>query len=254
MATSLHCAYCFDTLISSVDGGHHSDVVSSLPNSDAKFPLFVTWKKRHSASSSDWRLRGCIGTFSPRELARGLKDYALISALKDSRFSPIRSAELSSLRCDVSLLTNFENAAAVDDWTLGVHGVTIDFKVDSESYGSTFLPEVPPEQGWSKAKTLEALIEKSGYPGSASKLAARALKDAGLIKLTRYQSSKASLTYDEYAAMRNKKASPPKAEAASSEEAAAEKAHNGTNGANITNGARANSAVKRKSKDADEDD
>jgi AMMECR1 domain-containing protein len=33
-------------------------------------PLFVTWKKRHNGVG-EWRLRGCIGTFSPKELGEG---------------------------------------------------------------------------------------------------------------------------------------------------------------------------------------
>jgi hypothetical protein len=33
-------------------------------------PLFVTWKKR-GTFSSDWKLRGCIGTFSAKELGAG---------------------------------------------------------------------------------------------------------------------------------------------------------------------------------------
>ena len=112
---------------------------------DASFPLFVTWNKRNHHGQLD--LRGCIGeslghlrwhTSSltrPPSLAgclsplpiTSLKDYALTSALNDRRFSPIDVRELPQLHCTVSLLTNFEVASGLDDWTIGPHGVLIDY-------------------------------------------------------------------------------------------------------------------------------
>ena len=74
-------------------------------------PLFVTWK-----IGREKRLRGCIGTFSPIKLHNGLKEYALTSALKDTRFDPVSKDELSRLTCAVSLLTNFEDAKDYLDW------------------------------------------------------------------------------------------------------------------------------------------
>lgn len=162
------------------------------PQEKEKFPLFVTWKKRHS--NGEYRLRGCIGTFSPRELHVGLKEYAHISAFKDSRFSPVSSHELPSLRCDVSLLTNFEPASHSRDWSVGVHGITIDFNCPrtARSYSATYLPEVAEEQGWDVDTTLIELCAKAGYRGKVDEALIKS------IKVTRYQSSKASLTYDEY--------------------------------------------------------
>lgn len=60
-------------------------------------PLFVTWNIVRPDGST--RLRGCIGNFSPMPLAMGLQEYALISALKDRRFSPIALSELPRLEC-----------------------------------------------------------------------------------------------------------------------------------------------------------
>jgi uncharacterized protein (TIGR00296 family) len=62
-------------------------------------PLVVTWK-----TGRDQRLRGCIGTFSEMNLHNGLKEYALTSALKDSRFDPITREELPRLTVSVSIL------------------------------------------------------------------------------------------------------------------------------------------------------
>ena len=158
-------------------------------------PLFVTWKKR-SRSSGEWRLRGCIGTFTAKELVRGLSEYAVISALRDSRFPAVNLGEVSSLRCDVSLLCEFEYNLTAYDWTIGVHGITIEFDHNGRSYSATYLPEVADEQGWTKEKTIEELVYKAGYRGRCNAALVRA------IQLTRYQSRKASCTYEEYCEIR----------------------------------------------------
>jgi uncharacterized protein (TIGR00296 family) len=198
MASSEHCAYCFDVLIHSFDS--KSPLQELKKGADQKFPLFVTWKK-HSGDPKNYKLRGCIGTFSPLELASGLREYALTSAFKDSRFSPMKTSELPYLMCDVSLLTNFETAKHIDDWTVGKHGITIEFvcPVKSKSYSATYLPEVAEEQGWNRSRTITELIQKAGYTRTITSR----VKES--IRLTRYESSKASLSYDAYVKMRQVK-------------------------------------------------
>jgi AMMECR1 domain-containing protein len=53
------------------------------------------------------------------------------------------------------------------------------------------LPEVAAEMKWNKEKALKSLVEKSGYSGRFKNV-------VGKIKLTRYQSIKAHLSYNEY--------------------------------------------------------
>ena len=74
-------------------------------------PLFVTWK-----TGRDRKLRGCMGTFTPRKLHRGLSEYSLTSALRDNRFVPITPDEIPKLECGISLLTNFEKGKDYLDW------------------------------------------------------------------------------------------------------------------------------------------
>jgi hypothetical protein len=51
---------------------------SGIPkSSEQKYPLFVTWNTLSRSGSKS--LRGCIGTFEAKELAVGLKSYALTS-------------------------------------------------------------------------------------------------------------------------------------------------------------------------------
>ena len=115
------------------------------------------------------------------------------SAVKDRRFDPISLSELPKLRCTVSLLHSFEPGASWDDWEVGVHGITIEFKDPHTSTrrSATFLPEVAAHEKWDKPQTLEHLVRKAGC--SAGAMAVR-----GDMKLTRYQSAACTLSYDEY--------------------------------------------------------
>lgn len=48
----------------------------------------------------------------------------------------------------VSLLTDFEVAANLDDWEIGVHGVWIDFiDMENRHRNAVYLPDVASEQG-----------------------------------------------------------------------------------------------------------
>jgi len=186
MGTKEMCAYCFDSIISQFE---KREVPTPSFTNDA-FPLFVTWKIKGKNGS---RLRGCIGTFSPEPLHSGLKEYARTSAFKDKRFDPLRADEISNLSCSISLLTNFEDGANVWDWELGKHGIIIEFN-DPKGIKrrATYLPEVAPEQGWDKPETIDSLIAKAGWEGRITD----SLRNS--IQLQRYQSSKASLNYQDY--------------------------------------------------------
>ncbi|KAF8541941.1 AMMECR1 domain-containing protein [Trichophaea hybrida] len=222
MATAAHCHYCFDVLASHLEGrpvlslarieelfqkqqqkqqkppatinghskseltNHVSTVTSTLP----KTPLFVTWKKLSSSGHLD--LRGCIGTFDPKPLESGLKDYALTAGLHDTRFDPITTRELPRLECGVTLLTNFEPAVDAMDWTLGTHGLQIDFVYHHRRMGATYLPDVPEEQGWTKEETLVSLMRKAGWTGKRDEWRKVALR------VTRYRGSKATVSYGDY--------------------------------------------------------
>ena len=191
MAQEVHCLYCFDVLASHL---HQTQSPDPPFPTDASFPLFVTWNKRNQHGQHD--LRGCIGCLSPLPIT-SLKDYALTSALNDRRFAPIDARELPQLQCTVSLLTNFEQARGLDDWTIGPHGVLIDY-VDPAGQARTavYLPDVIPEQGWSKAETIDSLVRKSGYSGQITD----SLRSK--IKLTRYQSTKCTVSYETWLSIR----------------------------------------------------
>ncbi len=168
--------------------------VSSLPTV-TESPLFVTWNTLSAHHGSN--LRGCIGTFEAQELSDGLSSYALISALHDTRFSPIAPKELPSLEVAVTLLTDFEDAEDAMDWELGTHGLRISFSYHGRRYGSTYLPDVATDQGWDKEETVVSLMRKAGWMGRKDKW-----RDIEL-KVVRYQGKARSLPYIEYKAWRD---------------------------------------------------
>ncbi|CAD8067806.1 unnamed protein product [Paramecium primaurelia] len=180
-ALPIHCAYCFDVLIASLQ---QKDVPKPTFQ-EFDVPVFVTFH----ANKED--LRGCIGTFSPGPLGQQLAKYTFLSAFKDSRFPPIQTKELNSLDVGVSLLINFQKGKKWNQWEVGKHGIIIDFQEGGREYGATFLPEVAAEQEWDINTTLEHLIAKAGYRKNYQNVLDK-------IDLTTYETSKAKLTYAEY--------------------------------------------------------
>ncbi|KAF9140131.1 AMME chromosomal region protein 1-like [Mortierella sp. GBA39] len=184
-----HCYYCFDSLVAHFDGRP----VSPPAFDNSPFPLFVTWSTSGDGTTKDLRLRGCIGNFSAMPLHSGLKEYALTSAFKDGRFPPMERKELPSLVCGVSLLVDFENGDDYLDWEVGRHGIWIEFKdARGRKKTATYLPEVAKEQGWTKERAIESLLRKGGY----REVISQEFLDS--VILTRYQSRKAQITYQDY--------------------------------------------------------
>jgi uncharacterized protein (TIGR00296 family) len=174
---------CFDALNSKLNNVE----LPSLPDiGNESYPMFVTWQIGNTK-----KLRGCIGTFSATPLLQGLKEYAIISALQDTRFNPIAAEELPKLHVSVSILCQFEDATDFLDWELGVHGIRIYSDVLPHK-SATYLPEVARDQGWNKVQTVDSLLRKGGFNGLINDDVRKA------IKLVRYCSEKVSVSYADY--------------------------------------------------------
>jgi hypothetical protein len=77
---------------------------SSLPDAPpTAAPLFITWNTV-DPDDQDVSLRGCIGTFESQPLTEGIHEYAIISALQDTRFRPIskRALMVSEFRFQIA--------------------------------------------------------------------------------------------------------------------------------------------------------
>ncbi|WWD09731.1 hypothetical protein V865_007859 [Kwoniella europaea PYCC6329] len=164
ICTDQHALYCFDVLVAHFEDREPMD--PPFQNKNEKYALFVTWNTTsHLRSNKKPALRGCIGNFTPMKLADGLREYALVSALEDHRFSPIKASELPHLSCNVSLLTPMTPISSPLDWTPGEHGIHISFPHPSahRPLSATYLPEICADQGWTKEETVLSAIQKAGY-------------------------------------------------------------------------------------------
>ncbi|KAG8036581.1 hypothetical protein G9C98_003903 [Cotesia typhae] len=177
--------YCFDVVYCQLN---QLDPPKAPNFSNEPFPIFVTWM-----IGKEMRLRGCIGTFNAMQLHSSLREYAVTSAFKDSRFNPITRDELPRLHVSVSILLHFEDGADYLDWELGVHGIFIEFYNEKgNKRTATYLPSVAEEQGWDKIQTIDSLLHKGGYRGSVTPDLRRSLK------LKRYQCEKITVSYQDY--------------------------------------------------------
>jgi AmmeMemoRadiSam system protein A len=120
---------------------------------------FVTLHKNGS-------LRGCIGEITPRrELYKAVLAHSVNSAVRDHRFNPVSSDELSDIELEISALTPSRQIHSHKEIEIGKHGVVF----TKGYYSSVFLPQVAPEQGWDVEETLSHLAMKAGLPANAWK-------------------------------------------------------------------------------------
>jgi len=195
VASNEMCFYCFDVLFSHL---HDATPPRDPTFTNQAFPLFVTWK-----TGKDLKLRGCIGTFSPIPLHEGLREYAIVSSMKDSRFSPVRLDELANLHCSVSLLTDFQDCRDCFDWKVGVNGLRIEFNNErGHRKTATYLPEVSKEQGWNQRQTVENLLRKGGYQAEITPAFLRT------VHARRYRTEKVMVSFHDYAIARGLKHKP----------------------------------------------
>ncbi|KAN0064154.1 hypothetical protein ACQY0O_003321 [Thecaphora frezii] len=225
VALAEHCYFCFQVILAELRGEPEPEQLP-FPDAGQEYPLFVTWNIHATDSLTGTpRLRGCIGTFEPYPLATGLSEYAAISAFKDGRFAPIALREVPRLECGVSLLTGFEECQDYLDWDVGTHGIYIhlpnpvlaprptdETASSSSSSGSstpaangrsatprrassshmltaTYLPDVIPDQGWTKQEAIDSAIRKAGYNGKITEPIRRSLR------VRRYRSEKVARHY-----------------------------------------------------------
>lgn len=187
VATKDMCAKAFHTICTTLRPELPPPPTLDIPVAEGG--LFVTWSAPRGPRGN-YSLRGCIGTLSRARLDAAVERYASYAAFSDSRFDPIAASEVGNLKVGVSVLSGFEKANHVYDWDIGKHGIILELA--GGRYSATYLPEVCSDQSWSKDVCIRSLAEKAGYR--------RPISDAVLeaAVLTRYQSTKAELRFQEY--------------------------------------------------------
>jgi AmmeMemoRadiSam system protein A len=132
------------------------------PGLRVKSGVFVTLKQPGAKGEpAEGRLRGCIGLMTSAEpLYRTVIGTAPKAALEDPRFPPLDAPELDGVRISLSILSPMRPLRELDDLVLGRHGL----QLVSGAHRSVFLPQVPVEQRWDRARYLEQLALKAGLP------------------------------------------------------------------------------------------
>lgn len=104
-------------------------------------------------------LRGCIGYIEPiKPLQQAVIDNAINSATQDPRFPQVSPKELPSIKIEISVLSVPSEIKVPDEFIIGKHGIIIRKGFRS----AVFLPQVAPEQGWTREETLAHLCLKAG--------------------------------------------------------------------------------------------
>lgn len=116
--------------------------------------VFVTLQKHGN-------LRGCIGYIEPiKSLHQAVIDNAINSATQDPRFPPVTEKELGDIQIEISVLSVPREIKGPEEFIVGKHGIII----RKGFYSAVFLPQVAPEQGWTREETLAHLCLKAGLP------------------------------------------------------------------------------------------
>lgn len=112
------------------------------------------------------QLRGCIGSWeSDKPLYQVVWDMTKSAALFDSRFTPVKPAELPNISISISVLTKPEYILSYKDIVLGTDGIIL----HQGAAQAVYLPQVAVEQKWNLEQTLESLSQKAGLASDAWK-------------------------------------------------------------------------------------
>lgn len=119
---------------------------------------FVTLRHRK-------RLRGCVGQLPSKEaLIHVVAHCARAAALEDSRFEPVRPAEVAELEIELSVLSGIF-VIAPEQVKVGSHGLLISLGWQR----GLLLPQVAAEHGWPAMRFLEETCMKAGLAKDAWK-------------------------------------------------------------------------------------
>jgi hypothetical protein len=114
-------------------------------------------------------LRGCIGYLQPVfPIIDAVCDAAVSAAVRDTRFDPVKEAELKDIIIEISVLTppeqlKGEPADYKKQIEVGKHGLIIESLYTS----GTLLPQVAVEEKWDAEEFLSQTCWKAGLEPSA---------------------------------------------------------------------------------------
>ncbi len=146
-------------MVAQVAGGRADATDDSPWPAMSRRGVFVTLRKRG-------RLRGCIGTFTPRADLPATVVEMSVAATRDPRFTamPISATEAKDICIELSILSPLTRIENPLDFELGRHGIHFRHGIAA----GCFLPDVGAEQGWDKERFLSELCsQKAGLSADA---------------------------------------------------------------------------------------
>jgi uncharacterized protein len=154
-----------------VDAVVTKGVPASAPHSEGflseRRGVFVTL---NLAGAAQERLRGCVGFPLPvKPLGEATWEAAMLAAVDDPRFEPVKSEELSGIVLEVSVLTQPENISSGPrkDLPSKVRIGTDGLIVSTAHASGLLLPQVATEFGFQADDFLAQTCLKAGLPPDA---------------------------------------------------------------------------------------
>ncbi len=132
-----------------------------LPGDPPPSGVFVSLHHKPGPGETEGPLRGCIGTYAPREenLRTEIARSAVAAAYSDPRFSPLRSDEIDGLDITVYVLGEPERIFDASDLDPARYGVI----VEGHGRRGLLLPGIP---GIDTAeRQLNVAMSKAGIAG-----------------------------------------------------------------------------------------
>lgn len=109
-------------------------------------------------------LRGCIGYIEGlKPLAEEVIECTVFASTRDNRFPPMKKGEEITVSIEISVLTPPKKITGIEEIKVGEHGLII----SREFKKGVLLPQVPVEQGWSRADFLKGICKKADLPDKA---------------------------------------------------------------------------------------
>ena len=130
------------------------------PGDPAPSGVFVSLHQPPPEGEVDGPLRGCVGSYRPRErtLTREIAHSAVAAAFSDPRFPPLKNGEIDELHVTVYLLGDTEPVDDLEDLDPATYGVLVE---GPGGRTGLLLPALPGIT--TAAQQIEMVLKKASF-------------------------------------------------------------------------------------------
>lgn len=130
------------------------------PNDPPPTGVFVSLHEPPPPGEADGPLRGCVGSYRPREhtLAKEISHSAVAAAFSDPRFPPLTEGEVDDLHVTVYLLGETEPVENLEDLDPATYGVLVE---GPEGRTGLLLPAIPGIT--TAAQQVDLVLKKASF-------------------------------------------------------------------------------------------